>query len=122
MSEFVTKPHWDRNGESDIYQRLPKMRKDELERLALLLDNERAFNKDLLQYRTEIAARKSAMGWEINDLREEICRLKAVASRRETKFKVAFLNQRRLWKHRVKAARRKALQDVCDVLNHKPRQ
>ena len=100
-----------------IWRRMPAMRKDEFNRLAIMLDNERGMNDRLCQYRNEIAARKSQMGWEITQLREKIGHLKAAATRQKT----ISLKNERTWKRRVKAARRKALQDVCDVLNYKPR-
>lgn len=100
-----------------IWRRLPAMRKDEFNRLAIMLDNERGAVDHLCYYRNEIVARKSAMACEITDLNEQITRLKSAITRRET----LFLKQVRGWKRRAKAARRKALKDVCDVLNYKPK-
>lgn len=99
--------HWTANGESDIFRRLPKMRRDELERLARMLDTERATNTEFFQERKEVRYKKQALENEEWHLEREKKRLEKVAALIKGRIPAA-----------RSAARRKALQDVCDVLNY----
>ncbi len=101
-----------------IMRRFPYMRRDELERLAIMLDNERALNNELSTFRSAAAARKSAMGWEIQRLKEELGKLGSRLTSERTRFYHAMKKERTQAKRRETMARRRALVDVCDVLNY----
>jgi len=103
-----------RNGEREpagpIWKHLPAARKDELDRLAMMLDGERSTNNMLCAYRDEATERVRLAYAETERVRGE----KFILWCKMGELKSTVRKEKR----RATMARRKALQDVCDVLNY----
>lgn len=85
-----------------------------------------SMQRRMINRQTNGEIRAADLARSLTKAREETARTTAETARyradsqRLTGKVITLERERTQWKRRVKAARRQALQDVCDVLNYKP--